>query len=91
MSILVLRRPSVYAAPKAKPTRRTARPAVFAEHLLVELVDSGLRSAEEAAAEREACAALAESMAGDMATEVPVEGGAALAWFAAKIRARGQK
>jgi hypothetical protein len=42
-------------------------------------------------AEREACAALAESMAGDMAAEVPVEGGAALAWFAAKIRARGEK
>lgn len=41
--------------------------------------------------EREACAALAESLAGDMSAAVPVEGGAALVWFAAQLRARGPK
>ena len=42
-------------------------------------------------AEREACAALAVKLAGDMSAKVPIEGGAALEWFAAQIRARGQK
>ena len=37
---------------------------------------------------REACAALAVVLAGDPTAEVPVEGGAALVWFAARLRGK---